>query len=323
MAAFSGPKKIGTPAYSAQASRLAFSAPAFTIEPVANGALYKAMTVHASGVQLEGIFTLVGVLGEKLLPPMRWDSILASKPANLSQRLTLYGMDSDAFERGIDFINTIDFHLAEKITAPVKTFLSSSSDSTGRGKSLDIDTRFFTRDRKPIPVELQRAFSPLVDPVGALKSLQTPTLAHCVDNVVHYLAMKEGRVIQHDPAVFVQGDIVEVGFAIHAFRAHSSETGPYYLAKLVMRSVMLLDQRFSKAPNAAALHNHKRKRIADAIVTSERKWKSIKSSANPLADLFADDEEGKGEAEDESDGEEFQDTRMELEQLHLETKTAQ
>ncbi|KAJ7060853.1 hypothetical protein C8F01DRAFT_1369722 [Mycena amicta] len=307
MAGFSGIKKIGMPACEAQPGEV-------RIEAVASGALYKAMNTCQLGEAVEGIYTIVGVLGANTLPPMGWDKVTAAKPVALSQRLTLYGMDTPAFEQAVDFISTVDFHFAETIVPPVKTFMAPSVDGSGRGKGLDMDTRFFTRDRKPIPLDMHHTFSSLVDPIGALKALETPNLAHCVaiDNVVHYLAMKGGKIAQQDPEAFAEGDIVEVGFACIPGAFERNRT--ILSGKAGTAFCYTVGPAFYQAAEAA-LQNRKRKHLTDANKEQDCKWKSIKSSTNPLADMFAAGEDG--EAEWESESEEVQETCMELEDLHL------
>ncbi|KAJ7482144.1 hypothetical protein B0H11DRAFT_1915419 [Mycena galericulata] len=63
---------------------------------------------------------------------------------------------------------------------------------------------------------------------------------------IPYLELKNDRPVLKDPAGFRIGDIVELGFALVAYRMPQKEGAPRYICKLVMRTLTLLDTSLTK-----------------------------------------------------------------------------
>ncbi|KAJ7711527.1 hypothetical protein B0H14DRAFT_2645707 [Mycena olivaceomarginata] len=71
--------------------------------------------------------------------------------------------------------------------------------------------------------------------------------AHCMDNSVAYLERKNDKLIIKDPAGFREGDIVQLGFAVVAYRTYVEDNIPHYVCKLVTHTLTLLDNSVTKA----------------------------------------------------------------------------
>nr|GAT54963.1 predicted protein [Mycena chlorophos] len=303
MAALPDERKLGQPI-----GRLPISD--ISVSSVANGKTYKAMLPNEHGQKVEGIFTVVGALGESELPPISRQCASRAQPKALTQRMTVYGYDAYTFKSALDNIEHIDFLIREAAgTVPVRSFVAPTEDDGERGRGLEGNTRYFTLSKTPIPADLKRKLNDTVDPDHALRDLQSTTMAYCADNEVLYLVLRKGQTV--DPAVLKQGAIVEMGFAVNAFRHGSPQQGPQYLSKLVLRYVALLDPTLSERMAKAA--QAKRKADAGSDSADARKWKSIRSASNPLAARFH-----ARQSESESD-EEVEGARMQVDELTLAT----
>ncbi|KAJ7321332.1 hypothetical protein DFH08DRAFT_662266, partial [Mycena albidolilacea] len=115
--------------------------------------------------------------------------------------------------------------------------------------------RYFTVGPN-IPSEARTKFHPKTDPHGVLVRHLSENLAHCFDNdVVMYMVFKgeewsivapillKGlyRYVEKDPGTFKTGDIVEMGFALVAWKKQGKNVGPDWSCMLVLRTLTFLD----------------------------------------------------------------------------------
>ncbi|KAJ7489506.1 hypothetical protein FB451DRAFT_1167173 [Mycena latifolia] len=68
----------------------------------------------------------------------------------------------------------------------------------------------------------------------------------CEDNYIDYVGMKEKKYIKKDPATFRSGNIVEMGFALVAFRQSIRGESDKHVCKPVLQTLALLDTLLTK-----------------------------------------------------------------------------
>ncbi|KAF7294678.1 hypothetical protein MIND_01004800 [Mycena indigotica] len=282
------------------------------IRDVADGALFKAMARTAKGGAEEAIFTVVGVITDKSLPPVSWDNAKHAASGTLTQSVTIAGYDTDAFTKAIGLARKVQELFHDKVDdAPIVSF-TGLANSEEYGLTLTADTRYFTRSTKNIPEDARVRPEHHVDPRGILAERESDKLAICADNIVAYLQLNDQEVVLRDPTAFKFKDVVEVGFTLHTYRTFSPDLGPRYKCKVVLRSLIHLDAMFSKRIAAAKRLELKRRIDEETNKSAEdKRWKRMRKNANPIAMRFA----GKGKAKaiefDSETDEEQSVTRME------------
>ncbi|KAJ7768040.1 hypothetical protein B0H14DRAFT_2632945 [Mycena olivaceomarginata] len=110
--------------------------------------------------------------------------------------------------------------------------------------------RYFTVGRN-IPSEARTKFHPMTDPHGVLARHLSENIAHCFNNDVMYMAFKGEEYVEKDPGTFKTGDIVEMGFALVAWKKQGKNVGPDWSCMLVLRTLTFLDGRFTKKAHFA------------------------------------------------------------------------
>ncbi|KAJ7200412.1 hypothetical protein GGX14DRAFT_400754 [Mycena pura] len=247
-----------------------------TVKRLADGRFYKAMLPGQRG-RSEATMTLVGILGDKDLPPVRREQARANKAHLLRrQSANVYGFDYGTFEQAVQNIAHIDYKFI--------TFVCHRGQDAGcsvreaeddKGRPINFRTQYFTVGRHANP-DHRVPFEKAVDPHNVLKDLESNTIVHSGDNDVIYLEYKDDRHRVKDPASFRTGDVVEVGFAMVAYRNFLAETGEHYKCYLVMRSLTLLDL-------SVAMEHH----IANV---SNKHMKAVQSKRGEGAKCMIDDE---------------------------------
>ncbi|KAJ7668942.1 hypothetical protein B0H17DRAFT_1209826 [Mycena rosella] len=72
-------------------------------------------------------------------------------------------------------------------------------------------------------------------------------ISHCLDNDVTYLCFKKEKHAIKNPGGFRVGDVVEMGFALVAFREPTRGEEDKQICKVVLRTLTLLDDPTAKA----------------------------------------------------------------------------
>ncbi|KAJ7801011.1 hypothetical protein B0H14DRAFT_3490076 [Mycena olivaceomarginata] len=144
-----------------------------TIKELEGGRCAKAMFPTAGSHRQEAVFTIVGALKAKELPPVK----ASRQPESRTFKKALENMQEAAY-----------------------TMFSASISS---------NCRYFTIGRN-IPSESQTKFHPRTDPHGVLTRYLSDNVAHCFDNDVMYMAFKGEEYVEKDPGTFKTGDIVEM-----------------------------------------------------------------------------------------------------------------
>ncbi|KAJ7785478.1 hypothetical protein B0H14DRAFT_2630508 [Mycena olivaceomarginata] len=160
-------------------------------------------------------------------------------------------------------------------------------DQYGRG--LTSSCRYFTIGDN-IPAGLKTPFHPKSDPCGVLAAQLSDKVSHCFDNDVMYMALKDDKYIERDPATFKSGHIVEMGFAFVAWRKGKHSIGSEYSCKLVLRTLTFIDGKYTKEAFFA-------KNAALARARPHQNWGTTVADTNPVAkrklkeQIDSDDEE--------------------------------
>ncbi|KAJ7026400.1 hypothetical protein C8F04DRAFT_1190598 [Mycena alexandri] len=203
---------------------------------------WKAVLKGSQGRQ-EAIFTMIGAIINKDLPPANSANISRHRLNMATQRVTLVGFGSAAFEQGIQKL----FDVSDKVN---RQFAEDSValwavNKGEHGLMVESGCRYFTMGHS-IPEDAKVAFSNKVDLENVLGKFLSNSISHCEDNDVEYLELKNSKVIRKAPVGFRVGDIVQVGVSICVFKCSKMGETPRFTCKLVLRSVTLLDISITK-----------------------------------------------------------------------------
>ncbi|KAF8205239.1 hypothetical protein K438DRAFT_1964324 [Mycena galopus ATCC 62051] len=235
----------------------------------ADGRAARAMFVKNQSAPAEAVFTVVGILQVKDLPPVSRATVRPAQLKHMKQHATIVGYHSGDFDRAVQNIQDLSFEMTrffdDGVILPWSPVEHSAADIS---------------DAVKIP------FDNRTDPHGVLSDMNTPTLAHCLDNDVAYLGIGNETYKPHLPASFRVGDVVEMGFAVVAWKLAKVTTGPQFIFSLVLRSLVFLDgsltkkaaiarsHRASNGPRtslAPVVHNEIAKRMHSIMVEQDQK----------------------------------------------------
>ncbi|KAJ7699216.1 hypothetical protein B0H17DRAFT_1129293 [Mycena rosella] len=142
--------------------------------------------------------------------------------------------------------------------AVVLDFVLSLGEKRNRGPPLKTSQkgscRYFMLGAYIAP-ETEISFEKYVDPSGTLSHHLGNKVAHCINNDIAYLCVKNNQeahilvfyMSKKDPAGFRVGDIIKMGFTIVAFHQASRNKDDKQICKLLLRTWTLLDDLFAKA----------------------------------------------------------------------------
>ncbi|KAF8183530.1 hypothetical protein K438DRAFT_1975005 [Mycena galopus ATCC 62051] len=193
----------------------------------------------------EAVFTLVGVLTEKELPPVKRSEMSHSRVHYARQHATIAGLSSALFLQAVKNLEDISFEMYRVFAEGEMQSWHSDSDSEELGGLISSNCRYYTTG-KHVPASSKTTFDDRTDPHGILSGYLSDKVSHCFDNDVAYLALANETYVDKDPATFRTGDIVEMGFAFTAWKLPKSDVGPKYTSRLVLRSLTYVDGTFTK-----------------------------------------------------------------------------
>ncbi|KAJ7083517.1 hypothetical protein C8R43DRAFT_1142700 [Mycena crocata] len=210
-----------------------------------HGRTKKVMMPGEGSLRQEGIFTITGVLKKYELPPVKKSEMSSNRVKYARQHALLVAYNTTQFKKSLDIIQEVVYILGTSFSDGEMEPLMIEPESETHGHALATNCRYFTVGRN-IPEGIKIGFHKYVDPAGVLAHYINEFTAHCLDNDVAYLELKQNKLITKDPQGFRAGDIVQVGFAVVAYRTQSKDDSPKYVCKLVMRTLTLLDTTLSK-----------------------------------------------------------------------------
>ncbi|KAK7033687.1 hypothetical protein VNI00_012687 [Paramarasmius palmivorus] len=198
----------------------------------------------------EMVFTIQGIVCHCDLPPVVRQYGRSVSPKHLRQRVTLTGHDTPTFSdaiKGLErIIKLLHYSVRDYSPQPLTSF-------TNGYVSLEITNRYFTSKRFANEKDCLD-FNNDVDPKGILSDMRGDSFVHTPDNVVEYyhrVVTEDGeqRFKKVPPSHIKIGDIVEVQLTISLYErctGKGKESNMQYMTKVVLRSVTLLDARYSE-----------------------------------------------------------------------------
>ncbi|KAJ7483126.1 hypothetical protein B0H11DRAFT_1914865 [Mycena galericulata] len=217
-----------------------------TLKEIMGGSVTKLMLPGSDNHREEAVFTVVGVLKEYDLPPVKRSEISEHRVKYARQHVTIVGYSSERFSTAISYIQDLTYQIVTSFPEGRAESWLPNAISDDYGSSISSNCRYFTVGRN-IPDENRIPFAKYVDPAGVLNRFIKEHVAHCMDNDVSYLELKDDKPVIKDPAGFRAGDVVELGFAIVAYRMIQKDAPEKYVCRLVMRTLTLLDTSLAKA----------------------------------------------------------------------------
>ncbi|KAJ7232388.1 hypothetical protein C8J57DRAFT_1533111 [Mycena rebaudengoi] len=197
----------------------------------------KATMKDCAGDPREITFTVIGMLLDMDIPPVKRGRLNTRNIPFFRQHATIVGLGTEKFEKAMDKIAqvAVEVELAFEDNNVEPWTPSGGADELG--DTLQTSCRLFTLS-KEAPTSQIVAFDKHVDPAGVLTNTLAKGRFYCVDNEVSYMNMEGGRLVPKNPSAFRIGDIVELGFSVVAFKGSQEARA---VVKLVMRSLIFLD----------------------------------------------------------------------------------
>ncbi|KAJ7766545.1 hypothetical protein DFH07DRAFT_769807 [Mycena maculata] len=220
-----------------------------SVKKLSGGYVSKVMIRGSNGRREEVVFTVVGALIKVDLPPVKKNQYTPSSIKNARQNATLAGFNTTKFNQALTAIQDVTYAVATSFPDGEMTPWTVDSSSDVFGDTLSANSRYFTFGHN-IPENLKVPFNRYVDPADVLSKFLNEQVAHCVDNDVIYMELKNGKFVTKDPAGFRAGDIVEIGFAVTTFKSSKRDEDIRHVTKLELRTLTLLDTTLSKSAYA-------------------------------------------------------------------------
>ncbi|KAK6977313.1 hypothetical protein R3P38DRAFT_3237449 [Favolaschia claudopus] len=203
----------------------------------------KAMILKSDGGRQEAVGTMVGVIRRKDLPPISRTQMTASKVPFARQHVSVVGLNTLTFQRSLDTIYNVCYamHLGlpdAKVIQPTFELVDNL------GIAVDLNCRYFTIGRT---TSSRVDINDNIDPDGVLHQFLSESVLHCSDNQVAYMSYTDDTSVEEkSPACFQVGDVVEVGYSFVAWRTGKRSEGLKYTCALVLRSLALLENKFTR-----------------------------------------------------------------------------
>ncbi|KAJ7189869.1 hypothetical protein B0H12DRAFT_1246510 [Mycena haematopus] len=212
----------------------------------------------------EAVLTMVGALYARSLPPVKKSDVYERRIPFANQHATIVGFNTPTFNEGVNNLRKVAYELHRVYEEGEMQHWSPGEQSPDLGVLLSSNCRYFTVGHD-IPKDERTTFNRLSDPEGFLSDCISPTVAHCFDNDVAYLALVNNEYVEHNPTGFRTGDIVEMGFAIVAWpfpsRMDGPRAGPQVSTRLILRTLTFLEGTFTKKRHLAHAMFEKRSRM--------------------------------------------------------------
>ncbi|KAF8134066.1 hypothetical protein K438DRAFT_1997893 [Mycena galopus ATCC 62051] len=193
----------------------------------------------------EAVFTLVGVVTQREVPPVKRTEMSHSRVHYARQHATIAGVSSALFLQAIQNLEDISFEMHCVFAEAEMQPWHPDADPEELGGLVSSNCRYYTTG-KHVSETTKTTFDERTDPHGILSGYLSDTVSHCFDNDIAYLALVDETYVDKDPAVFRAGDIVEMAFAFMAWKLPKSDVGPKYTSRLVLRALTYRDGTFTK-----------------------------------------------------------------------------
>ncbi|KAJ7852321.1 hypothetical protein B0H14DRAFT_2580936 [Mycena olivaceomarginata] len=171
-----------------------------TIAQVNGGQSAKAMFPTTGPHRQEAVFTIVGALKAKDLPPVKGMKMKIDRLKFARQHATLSGWNAPYFKKALENMQDVAYTMysafAENAVEPWRPETADEGEAV-----ISSNCRYFTVGRN-IPEQSRTTFHHRTDPHGVLAKYVSDHVAHCVDNDVMYMAYKEDEYTDKDPSTF-------------------------------------------------------------------------------------------------------------------------
>ncbi|KAJ7803896.1 hypothetical protein B0H14DRAFT_3486931 [Mycena olivaceomarginata] len=137
-----------------------------TIKELNNGQIAKAMFPSAGAHRQEAVFTVVGALKAKDLPPVRGSNLRSERIQFARQHATLTGWDVSCFKQALDNMQEVGYTMFSAFAeGAVEPWRPEQTDE--QGAVISSNCRYFTVGRN-IPPDTRTTFHRRTDPHGVL-----------------------------------------------------------------------------------------------------------------------------------------------------------
>ncbi|KAJ7258580.1 hypothetical protein C8J57DRAFT_1644522 [Mycena rebaudengoi] len=198
---------------------------------------HKAVMKEDPKNQREVTFTVLGMLQDMELPPLKRSKISPSNVGYARQQVSIVGLGADSFNKAMEKIMKVAFKVELAFDDSDVTAWMPQPEIDDIGAPLQASCRYFTT-AKDAPANQVMDFSKHVDPSGVLSRMLTKGIFHCVDNEVSYLNLEGDSLTNKNPSGFRVGDNDELGLSVVAFKGARDSKA---VIKLAMRSLVFLD----------------------------------------------------------------------------------
>ncbi|KAJ7218791.1 hypothetical protein B0H12DRAFT_1231087 [Mycena haematopus] len=192
------------------------------------------------------LFTVVGALSKKDLPPVRHAELPSRQIPFITQHASIVGFHTESFERALVNLRHVAFEVHRTFEEGELQVWAPGDDTALLGPMLSSNCRYFTMGHGHDNVP----FGDKIDPEGFLQRCLSDSVFHCIENDVAYLRLVDWDYVEHDPSGFRVGDIVEMGFEFVAWpvsaKARTIASSPQFSCRLVLRTLALLDETYTK-----------------------------------------------------------------------------
>ncbi|KAJ7710915.1 hypothetical protein B0H17DRAFT_1123996 [Mycena rosella] len=213
------------------------------------------------GTRAEAIFPMVGALKTYDILPVKKTSLTSARIPDARAYPELVGYDSKHFAIAMDKVKDLTYTLSTSFSMYKVEHWIPVPYSNVFGPSINSSCRYVTVGAN-IPSESKILFDKCVNPSGTLACHLGECISHCLDNDVTYLCFKKRSkhpiqalstlpIVQRhairNPGGFRVGDIVEMEFALVAFRQPTRGEEDKQICKVVLRTLTILDDPTAKA----------------------------------------------------------------------------
>ncbi|KAJ7257619.1 hypothetical protein C8J57DRAFT_1516521 [Mycena rebaudengoi] len=179
---------------------------------------HKGVIKDEAGTARELTLTVVGMLQDMDLPPVRRGRVTSRNIPFVRQQASIVGLGTDQFTKALENILQVAIEVELAFDSNDVTSWTPAPISDELGDSIQASARYFTL-AKDAPAKQVVEFNSHVDPSG-------------------YMNLDGGKLSLKNPSGFREGDIVEMGFNVVAFKPQRDAKA---VVKLVMKSLIFLD----------------------------------------------------------------------------------
>ncbi|KAF9060145.1 hypothetical protein BDP27DRAFT_1430432 [Rhodocollybia butyracea] len=195
----------------------------------------------------EVMFHIQGVIEDKKLAPVRGDKS-AKKLRHLKQSIVVSGLGSEGFDKDVDAVMDVYTILARH----VQGLKPSEIKDLGRYSGLEFSSRVFTPKNEAPNMEWA-VIDEAIDSNNFMRDVKASGVGyvHGDKNVVNFGVEVNGKEKKKTESIGPHqlhiGDVVDIAFAVIAIEGRGASNPTNGVAKLLLRSVTLLEDKHTQA----------------------------------------------------------------------------